>query len=42
MRKIYTHFKAWVVRELLKDEFTLAQIATRFALHPAQLSQWTR
>jgi transposase-like protein len=41
MRKTYTPtFKAQVVRELLKDELTLAQIATKFAVHPTQLSQW--
>jgi putative transposase len=41
MRKTYTPtFKAQVVRELLKEELTLAQIATKFAVHPTQLSQW--
>lgn len=41
MRKTYTStFKAQVVREMLKDEFTLAQLATKFAVHPTQLSQW--
>ena len=41
MRKTYTPtFKAQVVRELLKEELTLAQIATKFSVHPTQLSQW--
>ena len=41
MRKTYTAtFKAHVVRELLKEELTLAQIATKFSVHPTQLSQW--
>ena len=41
MRKTYTpSFKAQVVRELLKEELTVAQIATRFAVHPTQLHQW--
>jgi transposase-like protein len=41
MRKTYTPtFKAQVVRELLKEELTLAQIATKFAVHPTQLSEW--
>ena len=41
MRKTYTStFKGQVVREMLKDELTLAQLATKFAVHPTQLSQW--
>ena len=41
MRKTYTPtFKAQVVRELLREELTVAQIATTFAVHPTQLNQW--
>ncbi|GAC1644299.1 MAG: hypothetical protein NVS4B2_33950 [Chloroflexota bacterium] len=41
MRKAYTAtFKANVVRELLKEELTVSQIATRYAVHPTQLHQW--
>ncbi len=41
MRKSYTPtFKAQVVRELLKEELTVAQIAAKFAVHPTQLHQW--
>jgi transposase-like protein len=41
MKKTFTPtFKAQVVRELLKEELTLAQIATKFSVHPTQLSQW--
>jgi transposase len=41
MRKRYTStFKAQVVRELLKEEKTLAQIATEYSIHPSQLIKW--
>jgi transposase-like protein len=41
MRKHYTAaFKARVVQELLKEEKTLAQIATEYEVHPTQLKQW--
>jgi putative transposase len=41
MKKTFTPtFKAQVVRELLRDELTLAQLATKFSVHPTQLSQW--
>jgi len=41
MRKQYTAaFKARVVQELLKEEKTLAQIATEYEVHPTQLKQW--
>jgi transposase len=41
MRKQYTAaFKARVVQELLKEEKTLAQIATEYEVHPTQLKNW--
>jgi transposase len=41
MRKQYTAaFKARVVQELLKEEKTLAQIATEYEDHPTQLKNW--
>jgi transposase-like protein len=41
MRKHYTAaFKARVVQDLLKEEKTLAQIATDYEVHPTQLKQW--
>ena len=41
MRKQYTAaFKAKVVQELLKEEKTLAQIASAYEVHPTQLKNW--
>ena len=41
MKQTFTPtFKAQVVRELLKEERTVAQIATKFAVHPTQLNHW--
>jgi len=41
MRKQYTAaFKARVVQEILKEEMTLAQIATKNEVHPTQLKNW--
>jgi transposase len=41
MRKRYTPtFKAQVVRELLKEEKTLAQVAAEHSVHPTQLVKW--
>ena len=41
MRKQYTSaFKARVVQEILKEEKTLAQIATEYEVHPTQLKNW--
>src|SRR2546425_10711058 len=41
MRKQYTAaYKARVVQELLKEEKTLAQIATEYEVHPTQLKNW--
>lgn len=40
-RKRYTPtFKAQVVRELLKEEKTLAQLAAERGIHPTQLIKW--
>jgi len=41
MRKQYTAaFKARVVQEILKEEKTLAQIASEYEVHPTQLKNW--
>ena len=41
MRKQYSAaFKAKVVQELLKEEKTLAQIASEYEVHPTQLKKW--
>jgi putative transposase len=41
MRKQYTSaFKAKVVQEILKEEKTLAQIASEYEVHPTQLKSW--
>jgi transposase-like protein len=41
MRKQYTAgFKTRVVQELLKEEKTMAQIATEYEVHPTQLKNW--
>lgn len=41
MRKQYTaNFKAQVVLELLKEEKTIAQIASEYEVHPTQLKKW--
>ena len=41
MRKQHTAaYKAKVVQDLLKEEKTLAQIATEYEVHPTQLKSW--
>ena len=41
MRKQYTAaFKAKVVQDLLKEEKTLAQLASEYEVHPTQLTNW--
>ena len=41
MRKQYTSaFRAKVVQEMLKEEKTLAQIASEYEGHPTQLKNW--
>jgi len=41
MRKQYTAaFKAKVVQDLLKEEKTLAQLASEYEVHPTQLKTW--
>ena len=33
-------FKAQVVQEVLREDRTIAQIASQYSLHPNQISQW--
>jgi putative transposase len=41
MRKRYTAtFKAQVVQEILKEDKTIAQIASEYSVHPSQLNTW--
>jgi transposase len=41
MRKRHTPtFKAQVVRKLLREDKTLAQLAAEFGVHPTQLPTW--
>ena len=41
MRKKFTpSFKAQVVRELLREEKTLAQVSSEYSVAPTQLSAW--
>lgn len=41
MRKTYSpEFKARVVREILKEEKTLSQIAAHYEIHPNLAGQW--
>jgi putative transposase len=41
MRKQYSaEFKAQVVREVLREEKTIGQIASEYGVHPTQVSQW--
>jgi putative transposase len=41
MRKTYSpEFKAKVVREVLREDKTMSQIASAYSLHPNQVSQW--
>jgi len=43
MKKHYTpEFKAQVVKEILREEKTMAQIASEYGVHPVQLSQWKK
>lgn len=42
-RKRYSaDFKAKVAREALKEETTIVDIATRFNIHPNQVSEWKK
>ena len=43
MRKHYSAtFKAEAVKELLKEEKTLSQLAAEIGVHPSQLKEWKR
>jgi putative transposase len=41
MRKHYTDaFKAQVVQEILREEKSIAQLASEYGVHPTQLNTW--
>ncbi len=43
MKKTYTaEFKARVVLELLREEQTVGQIASKYEIHATQLSRWRK
>jgi len=43
MKKTYTpEFKAQVVREILREQKTMSEIASEYGIHPVQLSQWKK
>ena len=41
-RKFSSSFKAKVALEAIKDQLTLQEIASKFDLHPTQISTWKR
>ena len=43
IRKQYTAaFKAQMVQEMLKEDKTVGELATEYAVHPTQLRQWKK
>ena len=43
MKKTYTaEYKAKVVLEMLREELTMAQIASKYEVHPTQLRRWKK
>jgi putative transposase len=41
MRKHYSAtFKADAIKELMKEEKTISQLATEIGVHPTQLKEW--
>jgi putative transposase len=43
MKKTYTaEFKAKVVLELLREEQTISQLASKYEIHASQLSRWRK
>lgn len=41
-RKFTVEFKTQVALEALKERYTLSELATKFELHPNQISQWKK
>jgi len=39
-RKFSSSFKAKVALEAIKDQLTLQEIASKFDIHPTQISTW--
>ena len=43
MRKHYSStFKADAIKELMKEEKTISQLATELGVHPTQLKEWKK
>lgn len=43
MRKQYSaSFKADAIKELMKEEKTISQLATQLGVHPSQLKEWKK
>lgn len=41
-RKFTAEFKTRVAIEAIKERYTLSELATKFDLHPNQISQWKK
>ena len=41
-RKFTAEFKTRVALEAIKERYTLSELATKFELHPNQISQWKK
>jgi len=41
-RKFTSEFKKKVVLEALKERFTLQELATKYEIHPQQITDWKK